>query len=91
VDLRPGSPTYRQWVSVELTAANHRMVFIPPGLAHGFLTLSDDTELYYEMGARYTAEAARCVRWNDPAFGIAWPFEPRVVSDADRRAASWAE
>ncbi len=91
VDLRRDSPAYRQWVGVELTAANHRMVFIPRGLAHGFLTLTDDTELHYEMGARYVPAAARSIRWDDPAFSIAWPFQPQIVSDADRRAALWTE
>lgn len=91
VDLRRDSPTYRQWVAVELTAANHRMLFIPRGLAHGFLTLTDDTELHYDMGASYVPAAARAIRWDDPAFGITWPFPPQVISDQDRRAASWAE
>ncbi len=91
VDLRRDSPAYRRWVGVELTAANHRMVFIPRGLAHGFLTLTDDTELHYEMGARYVPAAARSIRWDDPAFSIAWPFQPQIVSDADRRAALWTE
>jgi dTDP-4-dehydrorhamnose 3,5-epimerase len=91
VDLRRDSPTYRQWVGVELTAANHRMVFIPRGLAHGFLTLTDDTELHYDMGASYVPAAARAIRWDDPAFGISWPFPPQVLSAADGGAALWAE
>jgi dTDP-4-dehydrorhamnose 3,5-epimerase len=91
VDLRPESPTYRQWTGVELTAANRRMLYIPRGLAHGFITLVDDTEAFYEMGAPYVAEAARTARWNDPAFGIQWPFEPVVMAPRDRESPPWAD
>lgn len=83
VDLRDGSPTYRKWVAVEITAANRRAVYIPSGCAHGFLTLVDGTELFYQMSAFYVPEAARGVRWDDPALGIAWPAPPTVVSDRD--------
>jgi dTDP-4-dehydrorhamnose 3,5-epimerase len=89
VDLRVGSPTYRRWTAVELTADNRRMLYIPPGLAHGFITLADDTEAFYEMGAPYVAEAARVVRWNDPAFGIDWPLEPVTMAARDRDGALW--
>lgn len=89
VDLRIDSPTYRQWVGVELNAENRRMLYVPRGLAHGFLTLEDDTEVFYEMGAPYVAAAARIVRWNDPAFGVEWPFEPEVMAQRDRECALW--
>ena len=85
VDLRSDSATYCRWHGVELTAENGLALYIPAGLAHGFQTLSDDSELLYQMGHHYVPEAARGVRYDDPAFGIRWP-EPhgeRVVSERD--------
>ncbi|HEY5198084.1 MAG TPA: dTDP-4-dehydrorhamnose 3,5-epimerase [Solirubrobacteraceae bacterium] len=86
VDLRPDSPTYRRWHAVELTDANRRMFYIPDGLAHGFQTLTDDSELLYMMGTQYVPDAARGVRWDDPAFAIDWPVATgeRIVSERDR-------
>lgn len=84
VDLRPASPAFRRWVSAELSADNRRAVLIPENCAHGFLTLAPDTELFYMMSAPFAPEHARGVRWNDPAFGIAWPAQPAVMSDKDR-------
>ena len=84
VDLRPGSPTVRQWDSIELTADNRRMLYIPGGLAHGYLTLADDTEAFYQASTPWAPQAESGVRWNDPAFGITWPFEPTVVSEKDQ-------
>jgi dTDP-4-dehydrorhamnose 3,5-epimerase len=86
VDLRGGSPTHRAWHGVELTAENRRAFYIPAGLAHGFQTLSDDCEVIYQMGAPYVPDAARGVRFDDPAFAIAWP-QPQgelTISDRDR-------
>jgi dTDP-4-dehydrorhamnose 3,5-epimerase len=84
VDLRAGSPTYRKWVAVELTAANRRAVYIPGGCAHGFQALADGTELFYQMSTRYVPEAARGARWDDPALGIAWPpCAERVIAPRD--------
>jgi dTDP-4-dehydrorhamnose 3,5-epimerase len=83
VDLRPDSPAFRQWVGVELTADNHRQLYIPRGFAHGFITLADATEVFYQMGGAYHAPASRGVRWNDPAFAIAWPRDPAVIIDRD--------
>jgi dTDP-4-dehydrorhamnose 3,5-epimerase len=85
VDLRPGSGTFRGWHGVELSAGNDRMLFIPAGLAHGFQTLVDDCEVLYQMGQRYVPDAARGVRWDDPAFGIDWPVVAgeRVISERD--------
>jgi dTDP-4-dehydrorhamnose 3,5-epimerase len=85
VDLREESPTYRQWDAVELTADNHRMLFMPEGIAHGYLTLEDDTEAYYHASAPWQPSAESGVRWDDPAFGIEWPFEPSEISDRDRQ------
>jgi dTDP-4-dehydrorhamnose 3,5-epimerase len=86
VDLRSGSPTHRRWHGVQLSAENRRAFYIPPGLAHGFQTLSDDAEVLYQMGNPYVPEAARGVRWDDPAFAIEWPEPdgPRIVSERDR-------
>jgi dTDP-4-dehydrorhamnose 3,5-epimerase len=84
-DLRPDSPTYRRWAAVELTADNRRMVYVPAGCAHGFQTLCDDTELFYQMSETYYPELARGVRWDDPALGVEWPAcADRVISDRDR-------
>jgi len=83
VDLRPTSSTFRQWVGVELTAENHRQLYIPRGFAHGFITLVDATEVFYQMGGTYDAAASRGVRWNDPAFGITWPREVSVIIERD--------
>jgi dTDP-4-dehydrorhamnose 3,5-epimerase len=86
VDLRADSTTLCAWHGVELTAENRRALYIPAGLAHGFQTLSDDCEVLYQMGYRYVPEAARGVRWDDPAFAITWPEPPgeRTISDKDR-------
>lgn len=91
VDLRPASPGYRKWTAVELTADNRRMLYIPRGVAHGFITLTDASEVQYQMGARYVAEAAAGIRWDDPAFGVQWPLEPLVMSDRDRAYPLWKE
>jgi len=83
LDLRSESTTYGRWVSVELSAENRRMIFIPEGMAHGFLTLVDGTEVFYQMSEFYHPESSRGVRWNDPAFGIEWPLPVTVVSEKD--------
>jgi len=83
VDLRPDSSSFRQWCAVELSADNRRLLYIPAGLAHGFLTLQDDSEVYYQISGRFVSGSARGVRWNDPAFGIAWPVEPSVMAGRD--------
>jgi dTDP-4-dehydrorhamnose 3,5-epimerase len=84
VDLRSDSPTFCRWFGQELSPENGRMLFIPEGFAHGFVTLTDAAEVVYQMSAAYEASAARGVRWNDPAFDIEWPIEPVVLSDRDR-------
>ncbi|HET7106175.1 MAG TPA: dTDP-4-dehydrorhamnose 3,5-epimerase [Candidatus Acidoferrum sp.] len=84
LDLRPYSPAFKKWIAVTLTAENRNMVYIPKGCAHGFLTLRDETEVFYQMSEGYHAESARGVRWNDPSFGIAWPDRVEVISDRDR-------
>jgi dTDP-4-dehydrorhamnose 3,5-epimerase len=84
VDLRPGSPAYLKHLGVELSADNRRALFIPAGLAHGFQTLTSDSEVFYQMSCAYVPGAGRGVRWNDPAFGIAWPDDERTISDRDK-------
>ena len=85
LDLRPGSPTRGRWAAAELSEENHRSFYVPPGCAHGFLTLQDETELFYQISDFYHPESARGVRWDDPAFGIEWPrVGPLVMSDRDR-------
>jgi dTDP-4-dehydrorhamnose 3,5-epimerase len=83
VDLRPESSTYRQWTSVELDSQSLLAIFVPEGCAHGFLTLEDDTALLYQMGRPFVLGYDRGVRWNDPAFAIAWPTAPAVISERD--------
>jgi dTDP-4-dehydrorhamnose 3,5-epimerase len=83
VDFRADSPTYRQWIAVELTAVNRRMLYLPEGVAHGFLTLDDETEVVYQIGGFHRPEAARGARWDDPALRIAWPRPVAVISARD--------
>ena len=84
VDLRPESPTYQEHLSVELSEDNRRMLYIPTRFAHGFLTLADNTEVFYQMSEFYAPEAARGFRWNDPAFEIQLPIEVIVISERDQ-------
>lgn len=83
VDLRPESPTYKQYLGLTLTAQDHRMLYIPEGFAHGFLTLEHDTNVFYQMSEFYVPESARGFRWNDPAFGIRLPAKVNVISERD--------
>ncbi|HBU12678.1 MAG TPA: dTDP-4-dehydrorhamnose 3,5-epimerase [Clostridiales bacterium] len=85
-DLRPGSPTYREWVSVELSAENKAMFFIPVGFAHGFVTLTDDVEIQYKVDTIYSPAHDRSIRYNDPDIGVDWGIEDPVLSDKDRNA-----
>lgn len=86
VDLRPESPSFRRWTAVELDAERRNALYIPKGCAHGFLTLADDCELLYMASAVYDAALARTVRWDDPAFGIAWPAAPDIIMPRDAQA-----
>jgi dTDP-4-dehydrorhamnose 3,5-epimerase len=83
-DLRPDSPTYCRWSAVELSAENYQMLYIPEGFAHGFQTLRDDTELFYQMSEFYAPGSARGLRWDDPSFRIVWPLPITAVSERDR-------
>jgi dTDP-4-dehydrorhamnose 3,5-epimerase len=84
VDIRSSSPTFGRHVGVELTARNRRTLYIPRGCAHGFITLANDSEVFYQMSTEHSADHARGLRWNDPFFGIRWPAEVTVISERDR-------
>lgn len=86
VDIRKGSPTYSQWVSVELSEENRRQLFIPRGFAHGVLTLTNDTEILYKADGYYAPDHDRSLRWNDPAFGISWGVTCPILSYKDKDA-----
>jgi dTDP-4-dehydrorhamnose 3,5-epimerase len=89
IDLRPGSPTFAAHIAATLTAADRRMLYVPEGFAHGFVTLEDDTEVFYQMSEFYAPECSHGVRYDDPAFAISWPIEILVVSDRDRSYPDW--
>jgi len=84
VDLRPRSPSFLRHAAVVLSAGNRRMLYVPEGCAHGFQTLEDDSEVFYQMSECYSAAHARGVRWNDPSFAIEWPPAERIMTDRDR-------
>jgi dTDP-4-dehydrorhamnose 3,5-epimerase len=84
IDLRASSPTYRQYFAVELSAGSRKMLYVPEGFAHGFQTLEDHTEVFYQMSQFYSPECAQGVRWDDPAFGIKWPAGERTIHERDR-------
>lgn len=87
IDLRPDSTTFLQWTGAELTADNRTMFYVPKGFAHGFITLTDNTELFYQMSTFYAPSHARGVRWNDPLFAINWPLPVTHISRKDQEAA----
>ena len=84
IDLRSDSHTYRLWQGVELTAGNRRMIYVPDGFAHGYLSLTDEAEVFYQVSEFYTPGSEAGIRWDDPVFAIKWPIEPKVISDKDR-------
>ncbi len=84
IDVRADSPTYKKWLGVELSADNRRMLYVPEGFAHGFITLRDTSEVFYQMSRLFEPDSARGVRWDDPAFAVHWPFPPIVMSERDR-------
>lgn len=91
IDIRRGSPTYAQWIGIELSAENYRQLFIPRGFAHGFITLTDNVEVQYKADNLYAPDCDGNIRWDDPAIGVAWPFTPVVLSEKDAIAPSLAE
>ena len=84
IDLRPESPTFCQWFGEELSAENRKMMIVPKGFGHGFITLTEDVEAFYFVDEYYAPDNERGIRWNDPKFGIQWPIEPVIVSDKDQ-------
>ena len=84
IDLRRDSPTFKEWFALEMSADNHRLLYVPGGFAHGYLTLEDDTEVFYQTSSYYAPEYGRGVRWNDRAFNISWPADPLIMIDRDR-------
>jgi dTDP-4-dehydrorhamnose 3,5-epimerase len=89
IDLRPESPTFKQWFTAELSEKNHQLFYIPAGFAHGYQTLEPQTEVFYQVSAFYHQASERGARWNDPAFGIEWPLPPAVVSKKDQSYPDW--
>lgn len=85
IDLRPDSPTFKQHVGEALTATEHKMLYVPEGFAHGFQTLEDHSEVFYQMSEFYNPQHARGVRWNDPAFAVAWPVSDPIIIERDRK------
>jgi dTDP-4-dehydrorhamnose 3,5-epimerase len=83
LDIRPDSATFKRWFVVELTSENHRMIYIPEGFAHGFQTLYDNTEVFYQMSEFYHSEYSSGIRWDDPTFEIEWPHGERIISEKD--------
>ena len=90
IDIRPTSQTFKSWFAVELTSEHHRALYIPEGFAHGFQTLIDNTEVFYQMSEFYHPESAKGIRWNDSEFSIAWPIEALVVSEKDNSYPDWS-
>ena len=86
VDMRKGSPTYKKWAAVELSAENKRQLLIPRGFLHGFVTLTDDVEFMYKADGFYNAQADRTVLWNDPELGVDWGVKDPIISDKDKNA-----
>ncbi|NLZ53586.1 MAG: dTDP-4-dehydrorhamnose 3,5-epimerase [Thermoanaerobacteraceae bacterium] len=86
VDLRKGSPTYKKWVTVELSAENKRLFLIPKGFAHGFVTLTDDVEVQYKVDEYYSKEHDRSIRYDDPEIGIVWGLDNLILSEKDKNA-----
>jgi dTDP-4-dehydrorhamnose 3,5-epimerase len=84
IDLRSDSPSFKEYAAIELSAENRKMLYIPKGFAHGFQTLEDDTEVFYQMSDEYSGDYARGVRWDDPAFAIVWPSGERIIIDRDK-------
>jgi dTDP-4-dehydrorhamnose 3,5-epimerase len=91
IDLRPSSPTFKQHFTVRLSADGASMLYVSEGFAHGFQTLEDNTEVFYQMSQFHAPDFARGVRWNDPAFGIAWPPADRIIVERDQRYADFGQ
>ncbi|MDD4601159.1 MAG: dTDP-4-dehydrorhamnose 3,5-epimerase [Negativicutes bacterium] len=91
IDLRPDSSTYKQWCAIELTENNYRQIYIPKGCAHGFQTLTNNAEVFYQMSDFYYPEFSKGIRWNDPAFKIEWPLLAVTISERDKNYVLWKD
>ncbi len=91
IDLRTDSDTFKKWISVELSENNYQMIYIPKGMAHGFQTLEDDTEVFYQISQYYYPEYSKGIRWDDPEFSIKWPSELPILSEKDSKYANFKE
>jgi len=89
IDMRPDSLTFKQWVAIELTAENRKMLYVPEGIAHGFQTMVDNTEVFYQMSEFYHPECTQGVRWNDPTFDVNWPLPVNVIAEKDNAYPFW--
>lgn len=91
VDIRKGSKSYGKWTGAELSEENRDMMYVPKGFAHGFISLTDDSEILYMVSAKYNPELEGTLRWNDPVHGIEWPIQPRILSEKDQNVTDWNE
>ncbi len=91
IDIREGSPTFKQWLGVELTAKSFQMLYVPDGFAHGFITLQENTSVHYMVTEYYTPGAEAGIRYDDPTFNIKWPIKPTLVSDKDKSHPPFSE
>jgi dTDP-4-dehydrorhamnose 3,5-epimerase len=89
VDLRPESITFKKWFTIDLSQKNSKMLYVPEGFAHGFQTLTDNSEIFYQMSEFHHPESARGIRWDDPAFGIEWPLPVSIISKKDSSYPDW--
>ncbi len=85
IDLRPKSSTLYEWAGIELSDKNHKILYVPEGFAHGFQTLEDNTEVFYQISQKHMPEFARGKLWNDPLFNISWPIKDPIISDKDKQ------
>jgi len=91
IDLRPNSKTLKKWFSIELNANNHKMLYVPKGFAHGFQTLEDDSEVFYQISQYYNSEHSMRIRWDDKTFQINWPLEISTISEKDKNFENYHE
>ncbi len=91
IDIRPDSSTFKKWIAVELSSENRKMLYIPEGFAHGFQTLEDNTEVFYQMSEFYHPAGARGIRWDDPAFQLEWQLMSKIISERDSSYTLWQD
>ena len=84
VDLRKNSKTFKKWIGIELSQDNHKMIYVPEGFAHGFQTLEDNSEVFYQISKEYNSKSARGIRWDSPKISISWPLKVSVISQKDK-------